>query len=371
MGLGLASGLSLLARPNLLFALPFTAVGVWLVTKGHARSRAALFAMALGVVIALTPMAARNWLVTGRPTVLASHGGSTPFFIGNGPRANGLWNSGGGLLSGQVAREQVELARRLGVDAQGDARTRAISDALYARAFEFMRTEPLAWLALEGKKLKYTLGNREHVHDFDLLGERELLGLPPPGVPFGVLLALGALGLHWLWRVRTQHAALLWVISGQLVAVLLANLIWFTASQHRMPLVVPLALCAGPMLADVVTKAYRPPVVAVVVATLLGLQAFIAQEPPTRPSAVHYYNLALALDILGRHPEALPHYRTAAERAPKQPMFALRYARLARRMQRDAEARPVLERLLTRTDLPEDIAAAARAELRTLDERAR
>ena len=372
MLLGAASGLAVLARPNLVAALPFTMFAMALCARHRAAAwRPLLVQFALAAVLALVPLAARNVIVVGRPDLFSSHRGGIPFYIGNGPHADGLWNTAGGLTSGQVALERRELAGKLGVSASDGSLDEAIGDELYARAFAFIRAEPLRWLEITAKKLRYSVSNREFVHDFDPLGERELLGFAAPSVPFGVILALGVLGLQRLARRRTdEEAALLWMLGGQLLATLLANVVWFSSSQHRMPLALPLAFCAGPVLHELFTETSRPPLMASAVALALGAQAFIHGPLPTRPSSVHYFNLANAEEVLARYPQALEHYRVAAERGGKRPMFLLRYAYLARRMHRDAEARAALERLLQRSDLPREVEAAARNELGILKARA-
>jgi hypothetical protein len=139
---GGALGLSLLGRPNMLLAIPFAlaAVVVWARARDAApqarRGPAQLvLATALGLGLALLPMAVRNAVVVGAPEVFPSHGGGIPFFIGNNPRSQGLWNSGGGLLTGQVAFERAELAQKLGLSARPEGELdRAIGAALYARA---------------------------------------------------------------------------------------------------------------------------------------------------------------------------------------------------------------------------------------------
>src|SRR5205085_11456754 len=79
---------------------------------------------------------------------------------------------------------------------------------LFRSAFAFMRREPLAWLRIEGQKLWYLAGNHEFVHDYDWYGERELLGnWLPLQLPFGVLLALGVLGLAVLLARSEEHTS--------------------------------------------------------------------------------------------------------------------------------------------------------------------
>src|SRR6185436_8974687 len=105
-------------------------------------------------------MAMHNAVAINEPQVFPSHGGGIPFFIGNNAHANGLWNSGGGMLSGQVAFERAELQRKLGLGAlQGATLDRAIGDAMYARALADVRADPSRAIGLALRKLALCLGN--------------------------------------------------------------------------------------------------------------------------------------------------------------------------------------------------------------------
>lgn len=395
--LGACTGLAILGRPNIVLAAPFVLFALWLAAD-EVRAAKLLAAATLGCMIALAPLALRNLAVTGQPTILPSHGGGIPFYIGNNPSANGRWNDAGGLLSGQVWHERRELAQRLGIDPHLRGVERAIGAALYARAFAFIRDQPGAFAALELKKLWYTLGNHAFVRDYDLLGERELLGAAHPiGLPFGCVLACGALGLGGLartaraarkapaedrnrWRPQ-RAAALLTGLSGLMLSVLAANLLWFTSAQNRAPLIIPLAFVSGPALLALwswgrARQPWRaqadgshpaagepaPTALAVICAALLGAQAFVPRLSTARPSSTHYYNLANAEEALGRHDAALEHYALASERNPKQPMFWWRRAHLARRTGRIEEARYALRRMTALPDLSPELRRAAERE---------
>lgn len=393
--LGVTSGLCVLGRANLALALPFT--GYALAQLARAKKQPALpllAACALGVALALAPMALRNQLVIGKPHVLPSHGGGVPFYIGNNPHATGRWNDAGGLLSGQVFREREELAEKLGLQQTGSELDAALGHTLYAMALDYIGSQPIDWLALEAKKLWLTIGNHAFIRDYDLYGERELLGwISPMGLPFGVLLGLGTLGLVALWqkdegegkagqvadRARLQRRALCVLLLGQLLAVLAANLLWFTSAQNRVPLAVPLAFAAGPGLvatgkrlhaAAFATYALRAASVpALALAMLVGGQAFVPRAGTYRPSSVHYFNLANVEEKLGDNQAALAHYRRATERNPKQPMFLLRLAHLARLTGHSAEAKRNFERVLQLPGAAEPVRSAAAYELRIIDAR--
>jgi tetratricopeptide (TPR) repeat protein len=384
---GLCAGLAVLGRPNLLLVLPCAAAALWLAGRAHTptphgRSRT-LGVFAAGVLLALAPLALRNSIVTGSPTVLPSHGGGIPFFIGNNPSANGRWNDAGGLLGGQVLAERGELAERLGLAGVADP-DRAIGAELYRRSLAFIRDEPASWLKLELNKLWYTLGNHSFVRDYDLLGERELLGAAHPiGLPFGIVLGLGALGLVLLARRARQRSddgawmelGLCVLLLGLLGAIFAANLLWFTSAQNRAPLYIPLAFASGPALewlwqrarawrsdAAARTDDSRVLGAAALLAALLTAQAFVPRLESQRPSSVHYYNLANAEEALGRHESALAHYTRATEQNPWQPMFWWRRALLARKMGRTSDAALALDRLSALPNAPAVLRDAARRE---------
>jgi hypothetical protein len=382
---GAAAGLSALGRPNMIAAAPFTAAALMLCARAEGRSaQRTLLGFAFGVLLALAPMALRNQLVIGRPDVQPSHAGGIPFFIGNNPHANGRWNTGGGLITGQVGRERIELAAQLGIRAQpGADLDRAVGDAMRERALRFIREQPGAWIRLELQKLWLTLGNHRFVRDYDARGEAELIGgfWHAAALPFGVLLGLGALGLGVLarraLRVRAERAhwlALLIVLVGQLLAVMAANLLFFTSAQNRMPLCIPLAFAAGPALLALFWRVRRVPhppfeagALSIAGGVLLAAQAFVPRAPHTdRPTSVHYYNLAAVEEAIGRLAPAAEHYLRAAERNPRQPMFHLARARVLRQLGRGSEAELALQTLAGMSDVPDDVREAAARELRLL-----
>ncbi|WP_106087652.1 hypothetical protein [Enhygromyxa salina] len=395
LGLGLAAGLSILARPNMVLALPFTLIAVGLLARGDGETPSRSWKLValtvattvLGTTLALAPMAARNLAVTGYPDVQPVHGGGTSFLIGNNPKARGVWNDAD-LLSARLGTESQELAEVLGIDPKLPARERArkIGDALYARSFEWIAANPGAWVKLEGRKLWLTLGDQQLTQDYDWLGERELLPWAHRvGVSFSMLLALGLLGagavLGGRWqpretgeppepppafvRTRSARRALGWFLAGQVGAVLAANLLYFTSAQHRLPLVVPLAVLAGPgllalrwwgrprlarllerlrartpgprgsELAGQDARDAGPPAIARWVVLLAGLA--LVQGPWPRghrdePHPVHYYNLAMVQDGIGEPRDALASLDRAIELRPRQPIFHMRRAHLRHRL---------------------------------------
>jgi tetratricopeptide (TPR) repeat protein len=383
---GFGAGLSVLGRPNLIVALPFSLAAVMLVARARRSPAArAAAAFAIGAALSLGPMALRNQIVIGRPDVFPSHGGAIPLYIGNNPHANGLWNDAGGLVTGQVAIERDQLAQRLGLRAATPAALdREVARALTARALRFVAEQPGAWLALEARKLWYTIGDHRFVRDYDVRGENELIGaLHQAGLPFGVLLGLGFVGFAAL-RGRARDAAseerarqlgVGLVLGGQIVAVLAANLLVFTSAQNRAPLGVPLAFAAGPALLAIGARVRRAGALdgfaasgaALLCGALLFAQALWPRiGAASAPSSVHYFNLAVVEEELGRLQDAARHYARAVERNPRQPMFVLRQAHVLRRAGRFDAARAALDRLQAMPEVPRALRAAADHERRLL-----
>ena len=371
LAVGITAAWAALARPNLVLAIPCAGLAVWLV--GRSGRRKHVLIAALGVLLGLLPMMLRNAAVTGSPSVFPSHGGGTSFYIGNNPHADGRWNNAGGLLSGQVAHERRELLRALDLPLR-DERTdvAAIGAALYQRAFAYVRAEPGAFLRLELKKLWLTLGSDELTQDYDALGERELMGhVFDWGLPFAFLLSQGFMGAVTLAGRRREatNAAWLALLGGQFGAVLLANVLYFTSSQHRLPLAVIAAAFVGIDLQTLVTRVSRgsaaaplPPTWAIVLAGALCLQAFIPRETRHAPSIAHYYNLSLVEAQIGNLPGAALALDRALRRRPEDPVLLIEQAGLMRRLGQFALALGLLDRVRAKAVLPDWVRGRERIE---------
>ncbi len=380
VGLGVATGLAILARGNMVLAIPAVAVAAWCTWPGVGRGRTrVLLWLGLGLALSLGPMAWRNAVVTGRASVFPVHGGGTSFYIGNNRHARGVWNDAGGLLSGDVGQERRELAQRLGIPAGSKAeQSAAIGAALYRRAWDEIVAQPGHWAHLEGRKAWLMLGNDELSQDYDVRGEQELLPWwVGRGIPFSVVLALGLAGVVAVAR-RTradpefarQWRPWKWLLGGQVVAVLGANLLFFTSAQHRLPLVVPLVVLAAPGLRLLAARgahaggSTRVRALAWAVVVLVLVQGLWPRERTREPTAVHYYNLAVAHVRLGQPGEAVTALDRAIARRPDHPVIVVERATLHRRLGNLDRAAADLDTLQGLGALPSWVARRAADERR-------
>ncbi|MGH1347165.1 MAG: hypothetical protein ACRBN8_36725 [Nannocystales bacterium] len=359
--LGLAVGLAVLGRPNFALLIPVLVVAGWRAADDRAKR---LGAFAAGVVLALLPMAARNAAVTGRPTVLPAHGGGTSFYIGNNTHARGVWNDAGGLLSGDVSREREELRELLGVPKGSDAEEiAAIGGALYRRGLSEIAQSPGRWGWLEVRKVWLIVGNDELTQDYDHFGEREMLWCSPSiGIPFGVALAFAVFGVG-----RLRGTGLVgWALLGLVLCTVAANVLYFTSAQHRLPLLVPLAVALPSGVRSVRAAARsRRWVVLVCFALILGA-SFWPRSRKTDPSAVHYYNLAVAWRYVGQPDRAIATMDRAIELRPDHPVIRVERAKALRERGAFARAKADLDILEQQENLPGWVQAQIRDERRRL-----
>ena len=345
---GLAAGACVLARPNLLLAVPALAFALWRMSRRDAPA-VRLVVFATGVVLALAPMAWRNAVVTGDATIFPAHGGGTSFYIGNNAGARGVWNAGG-VFSGDVTREREEIVlpdAAPGVELDAAAGTRERGRELYRRALQDIGDDPLRWVRLELRKVWLLLGNDELAQDYDVAGERELIPWAwPIGLPFALLVALALIGA---WRCRGDRV-LGWTLGGLAFATIAANLVFFTSSQHRLPLVVPLVTWAAPGVvalaqwwrARAVQGRARVVFASAVVVAAQGWWPRVRSRGVT---AVHYYNLAVAYDRVGETQPALSAFDRALALAPDHPVMLIERASLRVALSQFDGARQDLEHL--------------------------
>lgn len=377
---GVALGLVVLARPNLALAGPAVALALACAApRGRARA-VAIAAFVVGVVLALAPMAWRNHAVTGHATVFPAHGGGTSFYIGNNAKARGVWSSAD-MFSGDVTREADEFDGTgvvIGRDSVDADRAAQMGQALYNRAWTEIAEDPGRWAWLLVRKVWLLVGNDELAQDFDVLGEREMIPWANRVVlPFGVVLALAVAGAAAWWRDRKTSArgktiARAWLVGGLAFATFAGNVVFFTSSQHRAPLVVPLSILAAAGAVELFAIV-RDPVarrarwLLLVVVALVALQGAWPRSGRSDPSAVHYYNLSLAYEYVGEPYRARMAIDAALERSPDHAIMLLQRAELRRRAGDYLGARHDLDRIQQTPGVPDWVLDHAMLEAQSVD----
>jgi tetratricopeptide (TPR) repeat protein len=305
--LGLAMGGLALTRENAIVLIAVVAVWAALVSSWKA---AAVFLA--GVALVLAPVAARNAYVGGGFYVTTSQAGPN-FYIGNNPRADGTYQS---LRYGRGAPEyERQDATELAEHALGRTLTPAeVSSYWSGRAFDFIASQPIAWLELTLRKAALLINAAEAVDTESQTSHAEWsLPLRILGVigHFGVLVPLACFGIIATWSSRSR----LWLLYAMTAAYAASVVAFYVFARYRFPLVPLLMLFAAAGLAalpDVVRMRAVPGGMKSVAA--IAVTAVIANWPLLNAAwmqAVTENNLGVALQGERRLDDATTHYRRA------------------------------------------------------------
>jgi Tfp pilus assembly protein PilF/4-amino-4-deoxy-L-arabinose transferase-like glycosyltransferase len=313
-GLGLSAGALSLTREN---ALVFIAVILlWAVTQVGMPRRERMTAAGLflvGLALVLAPVAVRNRIVGGEFFVTTSQFGPN-FYIGNHARSDGTYMS---LRYGRGAPEyERQDARDLAEQATGRQLTPAeVSSYWTERAFDFITSQPAAWLKLVARKFAL-VWNRTEMLDTESQEAYAEWSLPVRVAGhvghFGVLVPLAFLGVCLTWPQRQK----LWVLYAMLATYAASVVMFYVFARYRYPLVPFLILFGSVALAAALGYIWskphikiRPWILAAIVVVAVFANWPILSTDLMR--AITETNLAVALQSEGKLDEATDHYRRA------------------------------------------------------------
>ena len=274
---GLAYGLAALAVPTVLgFCLLAAA---WIAWKGPSRLGAALFL--LGIAAAVLPVTLRNHAIGGEP-VLISYNSGVNFHIGNSADHERLVRVRPGWEWDDLVAEPVEA----GIELRSER-----SAWFWRQALEYMREEPLDYLALQARKGLRLLNGHEEGRNQGIYYWRHHSGVLAATLwkrviafPFGLVAPLAVLGLVLAIHRRGLDPATLFVLAYAAGVVA-----FFPTSRYRapmLPVLLVLAAHGGWWLWDRLREGrYRParhPAAAAVAAS--GWSATSAPVPWTWPA---------------------------------------------------------------------------------------
>jgi tetratricopeptide (TPR) repeat protein len=305
--LGLAMGGLALTRENAIVLIAVVAVWAALATSWKA---AAMFLA--GVALVLTPVAVRNAYVGGGFYVTTSQAGPN-FYIGNNPHADGTYQS---LRYGRGAPEyERQDATELAEHALGRTLTPAeVSSYWSSRAFDFITSQPIAWLELTMRKVALLVNAAEAVDTESQTSHAEWsLPLRLLGVVghFGLLVPLACFGIVATWSSRSR----LWLLYAMTAAYAASVVAFYVFARYRFPLVPFLMLfaAAGLVALPAIVRTRAVPGGRKAVAAI-AVTAVIANWPLLNEAwmqAVTENNLGVALQGERRLDDATTHYRRA------------------------------------------------------------
>ena len=315
---GLLGILGIATRPEL---LPFFIVGaVWLIFKlvrrdGFRLGVKALAPAAAGFLLIAVALGFVGKATTGKFRILPFSGGLN-FYIGNNPDALKTV----GIRPGYEWHKLIALPEKFGI------RDIVQKEAYFRdRALDFARTQPGRFLGGLAYKARQFFTSREIVRNVDIYVFRSWSLLLRAGVwkwgrfgfPYGLLLALAAVGLAW--RARSVPAPLGFFLALYPAAVVLI----FVASRYRVPYVPALAVLAGGGVAAVgaALKSGKWKVAGLMALLMAGVAAASSLSAPFPEERLDYraelsYMIGAALQTRGELGEAEASYEDALRRRP-------------------------------------------------------
>lgn len=314
IGAGVVLGLLMLNRENARILAP--CILVWLLIYFRDQSWSTRFASAAiftgAIMLVLLPVGLRNYRVGGEFLISTSQLGPN-LYIGNHHGAQGAYEP---LVAehGSAAFER-EDAIRLAEAALGRKLSAGeVSDYWVRKSFEFVRSEPLSWLRLMGKKLLLTVSASEaaDTESLEAYSDYSLLLKVLGWVSFGVLLPLGIIGA-WLTRKEWRR---LWILYAMTFAIIFAVAVFYVLARYRYPLVPIVMLFAAAALSKIpdlrlgLTKEWA---VAMILAAVVALPANLLFR---ESNDVTFLNVGEEFIRKGEPAVAIPLLRKAVKASP-------------------------------------------------------
>ena len=244
-GAGLLLGLSATARPMVLLFV--AVVAGWFVAQWGRCGWRQWGWVVVGCGLVVGVVAWRNYYVGGEWLLTTSSAGMN-FYVGNHPEASGIYAQVDFLPSAEPDLERAAFIR------EAEARTgRALTPAQASRfwlvaGLRFVAENPLAYLALQGRKLYMFWNGVEAQNNLSLYLARDFVPLLRWCVlGWGLVAPLAVAG----WAASRRSV----LLDLYLASYLAACLLFFTSSEYRLPVVPVVLLYAACWMANVATWA--------------------------------------------------------------------------------------------------------------------
>jgi Flp pilus assembly protein TadD len=298
--------------------------------------------LALGTALTLTPVAVRNHVVSGEPHLTTSQFGPN-FYMGNNPRATGL------PMPLRMGRDNPRFEQRDAVVLAERARGRELSPGEVSaywteRALDYVRSRPLDWLGLMGRKLLLFWNDVEIGDTEDLYTHAEhspVLRALSTVFRFGLLVPVAILGV-WITRREAHRLWPFWLLPLVYSA---GVLLFFVFARYRLPVVPFLALFAGAGLVRARRWLRSAPrkeaATGTGVVLAAGLLCFWPAVPVDQLRSGTRASIGAALERRSDLDGAVEQYRRALELEPDN---ATAHFYLATALQRQDQLEPALER---------------------------
>lgn len=242
---GVTLGLAVITKANALLILPGAIIWIW--WGGYKRNKklVATVSLLLGVILLISPITLRNYMKFHDSILVTADGGKV-FFHGNGQGATGMeradLSNQGFIEEGQSEPDYAHVLFRNTARSLSGLPLKPSECARFwvDRTMDYILANGMSSLFLELKKLCLFWSNYE-VHDLDSTYKNYVTIRHWPLIPFGIIAALGIVGMGLSLKKFHQTFLIYWVILVYLLSVL----IFFAVSRYRIPAVPFLSIFAA------------------------------------------------------------------------------------------------------------------------------
>ena len=388
--IGALCGAGSLGRPNLFLPL-VAALPVWIIARNPRKRRwlAPVIGFVIGAALFLAPPTIYNAVNAGKFVPVTAHGGIN-FYIGNRPGTYGVYQPPEGmrgemrgLLEDALARAERETGRSM-TNAEA-------SDYYMEKTLEGIRSDPLGWFVLLGRKF-VLFWNKIEVHDLpEVLYFQDTVPLFRfPFLIFSVLAPLGFAGFIVLLRSGRNRS----IVCLYLGAAQLSILLFYINTRYRLPVVPVVILLAAYFIVWLVREISRRRIraAAVMLAIAVALFFLVSNRTVVRANrgtvytflGTHYMNsgnadkaaeafaeayrldptrdsvminYARVLSMQNRFDEAARIYARAYSQNPRYPRLASEFAFTLQKLGRHDDARKLALQVLSTGDPSEKLTA--------------
>jgi tetratricopeptide (TPR) repeat protein len=245
---GIVMGLSAITRPDILIFVPFVLFWIglkfWRETKNRVVASGIFFL--LGMILIMSPVTIRNWVV-GKDFILISSQGGINFFIGNNIESDGkTTTTAPGFLpydgyNDNVWQSSIKIAEK---NSGKKLKPSEICNFWIKQALGFIKTHPLKYLQLLGKKFYFFWNSYEIDKNMDLYffsRWSSLLGLllweHLLRFPFGIISPLAIWGII----LNAKYWKKYFLIYALIFSYMFSVILFFVTSSFRLP-VIPLLI---------------------------------------------------------------------------------------------------------------------------------
>lgn len=240
---GFLLGGLILVRSNIIIilgVLPFWFYYSLRPTLGSKKTMLAFGTFLVGLIVALAPIAFRNYLINHEFNPLSIQGGIN-FYIGNNPKATGYFMSPFNVVNSP--KKQVDSSIVVAEKQVGRSLSPSEASRYWLRkGLLFILKNPTKAFALYLKKLALFASGSEPALNINIKSAQSLVSIfKLPFVTFGFLFPLSIVGIYLL-RSWNKDSVLLILLAGTYA---ISVIIFFVADRYRMPIIPLLSIFAA------------------------------------------------------------------------------------------------------------------------------